>query len=330
MSDPPPSAPLVPPPSRSALPKFGFSGFCLLIGIVTFAIQQGCALTGNAPSWIWGTVWFAIALSLIVLAIWFWDQTASHHWVRKSFLTVCVLVIMGGLSYIPIAKQYRAEHLALTPIPKTQSLPFVIGAPLGENDSPEWVMLVNHYGGPDPVYNCDISFWDADRKDVEHNWLVKHPNVSFPPKLAGESQTNFHISELDPTRASFKFQWNALDPNHQHYTIAMNCRDGVFSEKWDIVRVKGILRTAIKVERLFPSGVGPEKKPELIYSCTDPEFIDEPATPIIKRKRVNPGWKPHHLFWFPVAILDPNGNFELMVAKNPGCWKCLQEHCGGV
>jgi|ERR1017187_1909949 hypothetical protein len=92
------------------MPKFEFSGFCLLVGLVTFAIQQGCSLTGTAPSWIWGTVCFLLAILLVVLAIWFWDQTASHHWLRKSVLTIIALALMGLFSYMPISKQYRREH----------------------------------------------------------------------------------------------------------------------------------------------------------------------------------------------------------------------------
>lgn len=91
-------------------PKFGFSGLSLLVGLVLFAIQQGCSVTGNAPSWIWGTVWFCLALLLVVLAIWFWDQTASHHWARKFVLTLAALILMGVFSYIPVSKQYRLEH----------------------------------------------------------------------------------------------------------------------------------------------------------------------------------------------------------------------------
>jgi hypothetical protein len=33
------------------------------------------------------------------------------------------------------------------------SFVFVIGAPLGDNNSPEWIMMLNHYG-PNAAYNC--------------------------------------------------------------------------------------------------------------------------------------------------------------------------------
>jgi hypothetical protein len=97
-------------PSTPKMPRFGFAGLCLLVAFFIFAIQQGCSVTGNAPSWIWGTVWFLLAIALVLLAIWFWDQTASHHWIRTLLLSLIAIVVIGGFSYIPVAKQYRAEH----------------------------------------------------------------------------------------------------------------------------------------------------------------------------------------------------------------------------
>lgn len=113
----------MPSENKLSLPKFGFAGLCLLMGLVTFAIQQGCAATGTAPSWMWGTVWFCLAIGLVVLAIWFWDQTASHHWLRKLVIASIVSAIMMFFSYIPIAKQYRAEHAKILPVvaPKVPS-----------------------------------------------------------------------------------------------------------------------------------------------------------------------------------------------------------------
>ena len=107
----------IPGDGRPSLPRFGFSGLCLVIGMVTFAIQQGCSVTGTAPSWGWGVVWFVLAMLLVVLSIWFWDRTATHNWRRKSILTVVVIGLMAVFSYIPIAKQYRLEHTA-TALPK--------------------------------------------------------------------------------------------------------------------------------------------------------------------------------------------------------------------
>ena len=93
------------------MPRFGFAGFCLLAGIVTFALQQGCAVTGNPTSWIWGIVWFGIATVLVVGAIWLWDKTAAHHWMRKTVITIVVLTTMSFASGRLIIEQYRREHL---------------------------------------------------------------------------------------------------------------------------------------------------------------------------------------------------------------------------
>jgi hypothetical protein len=91
-------------------PKFGFGGFSLLIGIVAFAIQQGCSLTGTSPNWRWGATWFFVAIALVVVAIWYWDRTATHHWIGKTLFTILVLGFMGVFSYIPIRKEFSTEH----------------------------------------------------------------------------------------------------------------------------------------------------------------------------------------------------------------------------
>jgi hypothetical protein len=120
-SDPSQPSPVLAPPQPST-PKFGFAGLSLLIGIVIFAIQQGCAVTGTPPSWRWGSVWFSLAIILVVWATWFWDQTASHKWVRKLIISIVVVLVMGFFSYIPIARQYRTEHHKLTAVqPETQN-----------------------------------------------------------------------------------------------------------------------------------------------------------------------------------------------------------------
>lgn len=87
-------------------------------------------MTGTAPSWIWATVWFAVAIALIIIAIWSWDKTASHHWIRKSMLTVLAAGLMGYLSYIPVSQQYRKEHpkpipVAVKPKPPEEPKPVV-------------------------------------------------------------------------------------------------------------------------------------------------------------------------------------------------------------
>jgi hypothetical protein len=184
------------------------------------------------------------------------------------------------------------------------SLVFVFGAPPGDNDSPVWVMMLKHYG-PNPAFNCDIEFFDADRKNIERQWLLQHPGSSFPPPgLAGKSQERFRVPEAGPLGSIESFQWTPLDPDRQHYTASISCRDGVFVENWEVTRVNGVLRTRIKIEH-GPQWI--EKNPKLdpvVFACTDPEFSTTPLAstlPVAKPQPINPAWKPNHRFEFPVV-----------------------------
>jgi hypothetical protein len=220
------------------------------------------------------------------------------------------------------------------------SLVFVVGAPLGDNKSPEWMMVLNHYG-PNPAYNCQVNFYDKDRKNIEYEWLVNHPDNPFPPPgLAGQSQLHLHIPEADPPGPATNFRWTPLDPDRQHYSVSISCRDGIFEENWEVTRVNGILRTRISIEH------GPHWKQEnpnsdpVVFACSDPEFVPTPLAseiPEAKPKAVDPGWKPNHRFELPVAIIDPNNNVQLAgvrlpdggIANGPGCWNSiLARHLG--
>jgi len=252
------------------------------------------------------------------------DRVHSPDW--RIVLSILVLASTIALLWNPMRRQYMQEHLP-------PSFPFIIGAPLGENDSPVWVTFINHYGS-NPAYNCDLDFYDLDRQNVKHNWLVEHPNYSFPPPgLAGESQRHFHIPEADPLGAAENFLWTPLDANHQHYSVEIICRDGRFHEEWEVTRIDGVLRTEIKIERptLGSSGI---QNFEHVFACTDPEFSGAPLAstmPNVNPQRpINPGWKPNHVFGLPVVILAPNNNFYVARAKNShlGCWDVLTEHLG--
>lgn len=221
------------------------------------------------------------------------------------------------------------------------SFVFVFGAPLGDNASASWVMVLKHYG-PGTAHNCDIGFYDDDRKNIEHEWLVRHPESPYPPPgLAGESQKRLHISEANPGAPVGNFTWNPLNPNSQHYTVTINCRDGVFEEKWEITRVDGVLRSRITIAH------GPQwikKNPggePTIFRYQDPEFVATAlATELPKAsigKAAHPGWKPSHQFDVPAAILDPNGNIQVASGgKLPdgstrtdfGSWNILTRHFG--
>ncbi|MFZ0333459.1 MAG: hypothetical protein WBL66_17545 [Candidatus Acidiferrales bacterium] len=221
------------------------------------------------------------------------------------------------------------------------SFVFVFGVPLGDNDSASWIMMLRHYG-PQPAHNCNIAFYDDDRKNVEHQWLVAHPGSPFPPPgLAGESQKHIHVAEANQEGSAGSFPWNPLDPDRQHYTVSISCRDGAFVEKWEVTRVNGVLRSRIAIEH------GPQwvkKNPNVdpvVFQCSDPEFISTPlATELpksTKGKVVHPGWKPSHRFEVPAAIIDPNRNVQIVSAiKLPdgstltdfGCWNILTRHFG--
>jgi hypothetical protein len=212
----------------------------------------------------------------------------------------------------------------------TPSFPFVFGAPLGDNNSADWIMMVKHYG-PNPAYNCDIAFYDKDRTNINHLWLVDHPNVPFAPKdLVGETRTLLQCAEVGKAGSSEKFTWKPLDPDCQRYSVASSCRDGVFSQEWEVTRVDGVLRSRLIIKQ----------GAEVIFSCVDPEFTEKPLLaeiPTDRKPVVHPGWKPNHLFKVPSAIIDSNYNVQVVSAvKMPdgstrsdfGCWNILTRHYG--
>lgn len=178
-------------PPRPSMPKFGFAGFCLLVGLFTFAIQQGCAVTGNAPSWIWGTLWFCLAIVLVLLAIWFWDRTASHHWVRKLVLTLVAIGIIGGLSYIPVAKQYRAEHIQQPSSAKPQESETQQQAP----SSP--TSLGVSYLPPLSVTPTKLIFKDQYIGAVSDPQTVTVTNRGSAPRLMSPPRTTGDFSQTD-------------------------------------------------------------------------------------------------------------------------------------
>jgi hypothetical protein len=201
-------------------------------------------------------------------------------------------------------------------------------------------MILKHYG-PDQAYNCDIEFIDEDRKNIEHHWLIAHPGSSFLPPggVAGESQKRIQVPEAGPSGAGH-FRWEPLEPNSQHYSANIICRDGVFVERWEVTRVDGALRSKLVIER-GPDWIKrhPTSEPG-VFRYVDPEFISAALAvevPAKKRKPVNPGWKPNHIFDIPVAIIDPNGHLQILSAiKLPdgslktdfGCWNVLTKHFG--
>lgn len=224
----------------------------------------------------------------------------------------------------------------------TPSLLFVFGVPLGDNDSSTWMMTLPHYG-PNPAYGCTIDFYDDDRINVERQWLAAHPGSPFPPPgiAAGESRKRVYVAETNPEGSAGGFEWSPLNPDRQHYTVSISCRDGVFTEKWEVTRIDGILRSKITIEHGVQSIEKNPSRDPIVFECSDPEFIGAPLAvevPNLPKKIVHPGWKPNHRFEVPAAIIDSNGNMQVVSGiKLPdgnthtdfGCWNILTRHFGG-
>lgn len=294
-----------------------------------------------------------------ISAVWLWGKMlmwsvfSSEAFSIRAIIVflVCGVVGIGLMESLRLTtkrerltapiESSKTEAAATAPAIVTPSLVFVFGTPLGDNDSAQWIMMLKHYG-PGSAHNCDVIFYDDDRKNIEHEWLVKHPDSPYPPPgLAGQSQNRIHIPEAGPEGPVGSFNWNPLDPNSQHYTVSISCRDGVFVEKWEVTRVNGILRSAITIER-GPQWV--QKNPgreSVVFRYQDPEFVRTSLATempkVSKGRVVHPGWKPHHRFEVPAAIIDPNGNVQVVSGiKLPdgstltdfGSWNILTKHFG--
>jgi hypothetical protein len=272
----------------------------------------------------------------------------------SAAIWTCVLCLAVALVLLLLGYRSRGQDEGETEVeslfgneipvplkPKTPSLVFVFGAPLGDNDSPTWIMMLKHYG-PSSAHNCIVVFYDKDRKNIEHLWLANHPGTPFlPPGQFDESQKSLTVAETGPEGGpAGSFNWAPLDRDRQHYSVSISCRDGTFVEEWEVTRVNGVLRTKIVIEH------GPEwvrKNPDadpVVFKCEDREFTGTPlltAVPKVTARSVHPGWKANHGFDIPVAIIDPNGNVQTMSGvKQPdgttrtdfGCWDLLNRHFG--
>lgn len=249
--------------------------------------------------------------------------------------------VIAGV-YQNIVHNYGLESASSAPgvSPKIPSFVFVFGAPLGDNNSAAWIMTLKHYG-PDPAHNCTIDFYDNDRINIRHEWLVKRPDSPFaPPDLVGEFRQQFRISEAGPEGPLPTFNWTPLDPDRQHHTVSISSRDGVFVENWEVTRVNGHLRAKVIIER------GPQwieknlNSNPTVFKYEDPEFVSVPLlveAPQWGGANVHPGWKPKHRFEIPVAIIDSNGNLQVLAAvkgsdgstiNNFGSWNILTKHFG--
>jgi hypothetical protein len=225
---------------------------------------------------------------------------------------------------------------------KKPSLLFVFGAPLGDNRSATWLMMALHYG-PEPAHNCDLIFYDDDRKNIEHLWRVEHGSPPFsPPGQFEESQKRLFVAEAGAEGGTKQaFNWTPLNPNSQHYTVTIGCRAGYFVEQWEVTRVNNILRAKITIEH-GPEWVSkhPNENP-LVFKYEDPEFVSAPLATAIPSQRLgviaHPGWKPNYRFEVPVAIIDPDGNLQIASGVTQpdgdtrtdfGSWNILTKHFG--
>lgn len=262
-----------------------------------------------------------------------WHFRWRCYLVVVFYLTVPTGFFIAIWRSSPTSFSNTTETKPPTPKPPfVLSTGFIFGVPLGENYSPDWLMSVQHYG-PDPAYNCDFNFYDEDRLHIEHLWLTKHPDSSFPPAgiADGPSQWGLHIDELDPIENPRTFDWKPLNPNQQHYTAEIICRSGQFHEEWNTTRINGFLRTKMILKQVIYRVN--KNYFEQIFGCTDPEFSSAPLAETLPKvwppHPVNPGWKPNHRFEFPVAILAPNNTIQVAGSGySQGCWDLLTKHYG--
>jgi hypothetical protein len=259
-----------------------------------------------------------IAVAVIALSL---HSTATHSlkpWSRIGISLIALGVIAWAM-WVPMRKQYMQEHLS-------PSFVFVFGAPLGENDSAMWMMFLKHYG-PGPALGPNtIDFQDADREQLLRNWALKHPLVSPPSGLIAAAQTQKMLPTEGPTLED-EFNWRPLNPDHQHYTVGISSRDETFTEDWQVARVKGALRTRLKIVRTLP-----ESK-EVIFECADADLptADPSAAPLSRQPAafVPPfvGWRPY--LKTPVVIVPYNGHLYWgSSAGDSACWQAGSQHLG--
>jgi hypothetical protein len=322
----------------------GVAGIAL--GILLMVLDKAGKLKGG---WLYGLLLIAGIMTLFIAIGNGWVMDAPMKWKLWRGFFLCCLV---GFAYSGVAiwisqkgDEKEQEQADIKPDaeakPPNPSLVFVFGVPLGDNDSATWQMVLKHFG-PSLAHRCDIIFYDDDRKNIEHEWLVKHPDIPYPPQgLVGESGKRIFVPEAGPEGAIGGFKWNPVNPNSQHYTVTIDCRDGYFIEKWQIARVNGILRSSITIEHGSQWAAKNPGMDPVVFRYQDPEFMqtalatEMPKVPI--GKVVHPGWKPLHRFEVPAAIIDPNGNVEVVSGvKLPdgstvtdfGSWNILTKHYG--
>lgn len=288
--------------------------------------------------------WFALGFILLIKAL-AWDGVRGQRGLTSllrlamSFGAVAVSVVLVMITVLhkpenePWSNLQKLQKLfqfgsgdrhAVSPTPTQtdlrDSLPFILGAPLGDNDSSVWQMMVMPFGVLSS-FDCGIKFSDLYRQTLKTS-----------AHSIGEAEKNLHFSSTS-TNDDSRFTWVPIDRDHQHYHVEINCRHGAYDEDWEVARVQGQLRTKITIDRLSPWS---DQKPEKVYSCIDHVSARPSETTKFqlqdKYALANPDWKPNHVFEFPVVIRPLEGNpghyVYVMGANNPGCWECLLGKCG--
>lgn len=276
----------------------------------------------------WWHFVFALAFAALAMDLCLRSRRIQGQPLTRIALSVIVFAVIAASLWNPLQRQYMQEHLY-------PSFPFVFGAPLGENDSTRWVMVVEHFG-PEPAYNCDIVFSDTAGIAKESQWMAEHPGVVLaPPEITSRAHKDLpRIPEIDQNSGlgGVSFNWDPIDPDNHHYLTYMACRGGGFTEEWDIERLNGVLRTSLVIKR---DSNWENKNPYMnqeVFSCVDPQIHDDSQriTPIAHRSGTFPGWRPNHA-QFPVLIISPNNSLWSGASADNGslgCWDMLSKHFG--
>jgi hypothetical protein len=338
------------------MPKVGFQDAFALASVALTIVLLVLDKAGKLKGPLLLVLLAVAAMMMLPVALgnsWVQDARTTALMVSRGLLAVFLIGLIYSLLAIWISSEEAPLESSVKPddkqegrkeslTPPKPSLLFIFGAPLGDNNSSEWIMMVKHFG-PGTAYNCDIGFYDGDRKNIEHEWLVKHPHSPFPPPgiAGGDSQKWMNVPEAGPEGLTPKFRWTPINPNSQHYGATISCRDGVFEETWEITRVDGVLRSKITLSHGAQWIKNNPSLEPVIFRYQDPEFISTAlATEVPKSptaKVVHPGWKPSHRFEVPAAIIDPNGNVQVLTGvKAPdgstvtdfGSWNILTKHYG--
>lgn len=163
------------------MPKVSFSDVIgvagIALAILLVVLDKAGKLKGG---WLYGLLFMAGVMTLFIAVGNEWVTDAPAKWRLWRGLFMCCIV---GLTYSGLAIWIAPSRGGATEdkeqkrvntksdAPPMPSLVFVFGAPLGDNDSASWIMMLKHFG-PGIAYNCDIGFYDDDRKNIEHEcWL---------------------------------------------------------------------------------------------------------------------------------------------------------------